>query len=124
MVLKVVTPVAARLSKQRIGAEPLAQGQIGFLISGQAAMCAIMHQDREAQLARADDCDGEGIGDRIGPPRDQGDRANDQRPGVRDQRNTFPGHTLSHVGKLVVGQEIAGTHAKRGHGLAFLVRIA
>jgi len=87
-------------------------------------MRAVVHQDGKAELARADDRDCENISDGIRPPRDQGNCANDQRPGVRDQRNAFPGHTLAHVGKLVVGQEIAGTHAKRGHGLASFVRIA
>src|SRR6478609_9485348 len=38
MMLQVVASIAARLGKERIGAEPLAQGQIGLLVRGQAAM--------------------------------------------------------------------------------------
>lgn len=122
--LKVIAPIAARLREERIGAEPLAQGQIGLLVSGQAAMRAVMHQDCEPELARTDDGNGENVGNRVGPPRHQHDRRDNECPGVGDQRDAFPGHALAHVGELVVGQEIAGTHAKCGHGLTLLIRTA
>jgi hypothetical protein len=87
-------------------------------------MRTVMHQDRKAKLARADDGDGDDVGDRIGPPRNQSDRTNDQRPGVRNECDALLGDALAHVGQLIIGQEIPGTHAKRGHGLTLSVRIA
>ena len=79
-------------------------------------MRAIMHQDRESKLARADKRDGEQIGHRIGPPRDQRDRAQYQRPRVRDQRCAPPARTPAQIDQLLLRQEIASAHAKRGHG--------
>src|SRR5689334_24042646 len=49
VVLEMIAPIAARLGKERIGAEPLAQRQIGPLVGRQAAMRAVMHEDRKAQ---------------------------------------------------------------------------
>ena len=115
MMLQMIAAIGARLGENRIGAEPLAQGQIGLLIGRQASMRAVMHQDGQSKLARADDADRQHKRQRIGPPRDQRDRAQYQRPGVRDHGSTLPRRTLAHGDQLILGQKIAGPHAKRGH---------
>src|SRR5689334_11690884 len=115
VMLQVITPIGAGLGEDRIGAEPLAQHQIDLLVCRQASMRAVMHQDRKPELARADDADRQQEGQRVGPPRDQGDRTQDQRPGMRDQGNPLPRHALAHGDQLILVQEVAGTHAKRGH---------
>ena len=115
VMLQMIAAIGAGLGEDRIGAEPLAQRQIDLLVRRQAAMRAVMHQDREPELARADDADRQQEGQRIGPPRDQRDRTQDQRPGMRDQGDALPGHALAHGDQLILGQEVAGTHAKRGH---------
>src|SRR6478735_5264023 len=78
-------------------------------------MGAVMHQDREAQLARADDADRQQKSQRIWPPRYQRDRTQDQRPRMYDQSGALPGRALTHRDQLILGKKIAGTHAKRGH---------
>src|SRR6185437_15220587 len=64
---------------------------------------------------RADDADRQQIGQRIGPPRNQRDRAQYQRPRVGDQGRALPGRTLPHGVQLILGEKIAGAHAKRSH---------
>ena len=61
VMLQMITAIGARLRKNRVGAEPLAQQQIGLFIRRQTAMRAVMHEDRQSQLARANDFDGEWI---------------------------------------------------------------
>ena len=84
-------------------------------------MRAVMHQDREPELARADDANRQQKGQRVGPPRDQRDRPEDQRPGMRDQGDALPRHALAHGDQLILVQKVAGTHAKRGHDDVSLV---
>ena len=55
MMLQMIAAIGAGLGEDRIGAEPLAQRQVDLLVRRQAAMRAVMHQDREPELARADD---------------------------------------------------------------------
>ena len=62
MMLQMIAAIGARLREDRKGAEPLAQEQVCLLIRRQAAMGAIMHQDRKSELARADDADRKRIG--------------------------------------------------------------
>src|SRR5690242_8551261 len=59
MMLQMVAPIGPRFGEDRIGAEPLAQRQIGLLVGRQATMRAVMHQDGQTELARADDADRE-----------------------------------------------------------------
>ena len=94
VMLQMIAAIGAGLGKNRIGAEPLAQRQIGLLVGRQTSMRAVMHQDRKPELARADDADREQKGQRIGPPCDQRDRAQYQRPGMRDQGDALPRHAL------------------------------
>src|SRR3954451_8721846 len=78
-------------------------------------MRAVMHQDCKPELARADDADGEQIGQRIGPPRHQRDGAEDERPGMGDQADPLPGEALPHGNQFVFAKEITGTHAEGRH---------
>ena len=77
-------------------------------------MRAIVHQDRKPELARADQHDGDDIGQRIGEERNQRDRAEDHRPGMRDQRDALPLDALAQGGKLVRCKQLAGRNAKSG----------
>ena len=115
VMLQMIAAIGAGLGEDRIGAEPLAQRQIDLLVGRQASMRAVMHQDREPELARADDAHRQQKGQRIGPPRHQRDRAQYQRPRMRDQGDPLPRHALAHGDQLILVQEVAGTHAKRGH---------
>ena len=67
VMLQMIAAIGARFREDRIGAEPLAQEQIGLLVRRQAAMRAVMHEDGEAQLARADDADRKRIGQHDDP---------------------------------------------------------
>src|SRR5262245_10959540 len=115
MMLQMIAAISAGLGKNRIGTKPLAQGQIGFLVGRQAAMRPVMHQDGKPELPRADDADRQQIGQRIRPPRHQCDRTQYQRPRMRDQGRALPGRTLPDGDQLILGEKIAGTHAKRSH---------
>src|SRR6185437_933608 len=77
-----------------------------------------MHQDGKPELPRADDADRQQIGQRIGPPRDQRDRAQYQRPRMGDQGRALPGRTLPDGVQLILSKKIAGAHAKRSHEAA------
>src|SRR5581483_7499685 len=119
VMLQMIAAIGAGLRENRIGAEPLAQEKIGLLVRRQATMRAIMHEDCESQLPRTDDSDRKWIGQqdkrRMRAARDQRNRARDQRPGVHDHRDALPGEALAHSDELVVAEDIAGMHAKRGH---------
>jgi hypothetical protein len=78
-------------------------------------MRAVMHQDREPELTRADDAYRQQKGQRVGPPRHQRDRPQYQRPRMRDQGDTLPRHALAYRDQLIFVQEVAGTHAECGH---------
>src|SRR4029453_553870 len=93
----------------------LAQRQVDLLVGRQTAMRAVMHQDRKPELARADDAHRQQKGQRVGPPRPQRDRSQYQRPRMRDQGDTLPGHALAYGDQLILVQEVAGTHAERSH---------
>src|SRR5436190_13077042 len=78
-------------------------------------MGAVVHEDGEAQLARADDTDRKQIGQRIWPPRDQRDGTDDQGPGVHDHRDALPCVPLAHGDQFILAEKIAGAHAEHGH---------
>src|SRR5262249_61355470 len=48
VMLQMIAAIGARLAKDRIGAEPLAQEQIGLFVRGQAAMGSVMPEDCSA----------------------------------------------------------------------------
>ena len=115
MMLQVIAAIGAGLGKNRIGAKPLAERQIDLLVRRQASMRAVMHQDGEPELARTDDADRQQKGQRIGPPCDQRNRPQYQRPCMRDQGHPLPRHALTYGDQLILAQKVTGTHAKRGH---------
>src|SRR5437762_10682816 len=78
-------------------------------------MGAVMHQDRKPELARADDADRQQKDQWVGPPRDQRNRSQYQRPRMRYEGHPLPRHALADSDQLILVQEVAGTHAKRGH---------
>src|ERR1700730_16232148 len=55
MMLQMIEAISAGFGKDRIGAEPLAPRQVDFLARRQTTMRAIMHREREPELAGADD---------------------------------------------------------------------
>src|SRR5258708_6175580 len=63
-----------------------------------------MHQDRQHE------------GERIGPHGNHRDRAEDQRPCMRDQGNALPGGPGAYLDELLIGHQVAGANAKCGHG--------
>src|SRR6266550_5465155 len=75
-----------------------------------------MHQDRKPELARADNRDRQHDGERIGPHRNHRDRAEDERPCMRDQGNALPGEARAYFDELLLGHQVAGANAKGGHG--------
>src|SRR3954469_4201794 len=113
--LQMIAAIGAGFGEDRIGAEPLAERQVDLLVRRQTSMRAVMHQDRKSELARADDADSQQKGQRIGPPGHQRDRSQYQHPRMRDQGYPLPRHALAHGDQLILVQEVAGTHAKRGH---------
>jgi hypothetical protein len=68
MMLQMIAAIGAGLGENRIGAEPLAQGQIDLLVRRQASMRAVVHQDREPELPRTDDAHRQQKGQRVRPP--------------------------------------------------------
>ena len=89
-----------------------------FSLRDEAAVRAVMHQDGEAELARADQHDGDDVCERIGEDRDQRNRAEDHGPGMRDQRNAFPLDALAQMRKLRGREQLAGQNAADGHKAA------
>ena len=114
--LQMIAAIGYRLGEYRIGAEPLAERHVQFLAVGQATVGAVMHQDRKPKLARADDRHRQHEGEGIGPQRDQRDRAQDQGPCMRDQGDALPGEAGADLDQLLLAHQVAGAHAKRGHG--------
>src|SRR5204863_10035785 len=57
MMGEMIAAVRERFGEERIGAEPLAEKQVALFAARQAAVRAVMHQDRQAQLARTDQDD-------------------------------------------------------------------
>ncbi len=54
-------------------------------------MSRVMHQDRQAQLPRANQHDGKHVGRRIGPSDKYRPRAEDKRPGAGHAGEPAPG---------------------------------
>ncbi len=79
-------------------------------------MRAVMHQDREAELARTDEDHGDDVGQRVGKDRDQCDRAEDHGPRMGDQRNALPFDALAQRNKLIARDQLARGNAKSGCG--------
>ena len=116
VVLQVIAAIGLGLGEHRPGAEPLAEQQVQFLGLRQAAMCAVMHQDRQPELARADDGNRQHEGEGIGPRRNHRDRTQNQRPCMRDQGDALPGRPRADLDQFLLAHDVAGSHAKRGHG--------
>jgi len=90
VMLQMIRAVAGEIGADRHRAQPLPDEFVDGLVRVQPAMGGFMHQDRQAQLARADDHDREQPGQRIGPDRHQRDARDDGAPGVRDQPHPAP----------------------------------
>ncbi len=114
--LQVIAAIRLGLGEHRPGAEPLAQKQVQLFAFREAAMGTVMHQDRQPELARADDRNRQYKGKRIGPCRDHCDRTQDQRPGMRDQGDALPGRPRADLDEFLLAHDVAGAHAKCGHG--------
>jgi hypothetical protein len=80
-------------------------------------MFSVVHEDREAELARTDDGDRQQEGQRVGPQGDHGDRAQDQRPGMRDQRDTLPGRAGAHLREFLLSHQVPGRDARCGQSV-------
>src|SRR5260370_27260868 len=113
--LQMIAAIGYRLGEHRIGAEPLAESHVQFLAVRQATVGAVMHQDRKPELARADNRNRQHEGERIGPHRNHRDRAEDQRPCMRDQGNALPCGAGAYLDELLLGHQVAGANAECGH---------
>jgi hypothetical protein len=111
VVRHVIGAVGARVGKDRIGTEPLAQRHVAGLVAREAAVRPLVHEDREAELARADQHDGEHVGQRIGQQRNERDRSQNDRPGMGDERDALPFHALAQLGQLRRRHQLADRHA-------------
>ena len=69
-------------------------------------MRAVVHEDEQAELPRADHHDGEHDGDWVRKIGDQCHRAEDHRPGVRDERQAFPFNPLAQEREVGGGDQI------------------
>jgi hypothetical protein len=83
-------------------------------------MRPFVHQNRKAELARADQHDGENVSEWIGKQRNKRDRSEDDGPGMGDQRDAFPLPGIAQECKLGRREQIAGRDAALdcggGHG--------
>src|SRR5712692_6057605 len=69
-------------------------------------MGAVVHQNRNRQRK----------GERIGPHGHHGDRTEDQGPCMRDQGHALEGGARADLDQLLLCHQVAGAHAKGGHG--------
>src|SRR4051812_10185517 len=107
-----IAPVGKRFGEYRIGAEPLAEKQVALFAARQAAVRAVMHQDRKTELTRTDENNRNDVGQRIGEQRDQRDRAEDHRPGMSDERDALPLDPLAQERKLLLRDQLTGRNAQ------------
>ena len=97
------------------GAQPVAEDVVEPGVRRETAVRGLMHQDRQAQLARADD--GDGDRDQPRPEHPGGDGQGDHRPAVGVQQRADPGGARLE-GRPGFGREqVGGSGAGRGgHG--------
>src|SRR5262245_42710654 len=108
---EVIPAIGQGIREYRVGAQPLAEGQVARLVARKAPVRALMHEDGKAELARADHHDGENVGERVGEDRDEGDRPKYDGPGMSDEREAPPFDTPAQGGKLVRRKELPGSDA-------------
>ena len=78
-------------------------------------MRAVMHQDREPELARADDAHRQQKVSGLGHHATSAIDPNISAHACAIRAMPFQRHALAHGDQLILVQEVAGTHAKRGH---------
>jgi hypothetical protein len=88
MMRQVIGPVELQAGEHRRRAQPRSDPFVQPPIVEQQPVRRVMHQDGEAELARADHHHRYHEGERMGPPHEQHHAAEDQAPGVQHQQRT------------------------------------
>ena len=88
MVLQMVGAIECKAGSNRRTATPSADPVIDSGLSKQQTMGSVVHEDGEAQLAPANDDDGQHKRERVGPSNHQSPRAQNDDPGMQYQEKS------------------------------------
>jgi hypothetical protein len=111
VVMGVIVPVALEVGQDGTGAEPLADEVVDAGAGEHGAVAAVVHHDAEAELAPAEQDDGEEEGEGVGPEGGQGKDDGDEGPVEGDGPGGEEVAAAGEAGDFVFGEEVAGTGA-------------
>ena len=86
VVAEVILPVRMHVEVDRIGADPVAHPVVPAPVAQQDAMCGLVHEDGETELAAADHCDSDHHRERVRGEGDERERGSDERPVEGDRQ--------------------------------------
>lgn len=112
MMGEMIRPVGGERGADGDGAQPVAEKVVQPSVRRQAAVRRLMHQDGQAQLARADHGDAERDQDR--PEDARGHGQGDDGPAVQHQQGADPGRARLEGRPLVGREQVERTGAGRG----------